>query len=74
MGTTPPPGVGQAIQAAQALIAKAERVLTGANPEDAADLRALLVDLHSSLESRSEETIQRVMAEVEDLMFYLEDR
>jgi len=73
-GDNLPPGVGQAIHAAQALIAKAERVVTGANPEDAADLRALLVDLHSSLETRSEETIHRVMAEVEDLMFYLEDR
>ena len=69
-----PPGVEQAIQSAQAVIAKAENVLTGANSDDAADLRALLVDLHSALESRSEGTIRRVMAEVEDLMFYLEDR
>jgi molecular chaperone DnaK len=73
-GDNLPPGVVQVIQAAQALIAKAEHLVTGANPEDAADLRALLVDLHSALETRSEVTIQRIMAEVEDLIFYLEDR
>ena len=55
-------------------MAKAERALNGANPDDAADLKALMVDLLSALEDRSEERILRVMAEVEDLMFYLEDR
>ncbi len=69
-----PPGLAQAMEAGQALIAKAEHVLTGANHEDAADLKALLVDLHSALEDRSEATIRRVMAEVDDLMFYLEDQ
>jgi molecular chaperone DnaK len=62
------------VQAAGVLAEKAERALTRANSEDAADLRALLTDLRSAIESGSEETIQRVSAEVEDLLFYLEDR
>jgi molecular chaperone DnaK len=69
-----PHGVEQAISAAQAMIAKAETVASGANSEDAADLRALLVDLRSALQSRSEDTIRRITAEVEDLMFYLQDQ
>jgi molecular chaperone DnaK len=68
------PAPSQAVRSAEALVAKAERVLTGANPEDAADLRALLTDLRSAIQSGSDETIQRVSAEVEDLMFYLEDK
>jgi molecular chaperone DnaK len=63
-----------AVQSAPVLAEKAERALTRANSEDAADLRALLTDLRSAIQSGSEETIQRVSAEVEDLLFYLEDQ
>jgi molecular chaperone DnaK len=68
------PAPSPAVQSAQVLMEKAERVLTGANSEDAADLRALLSDLRSAIESGSDETVQRVTAEVEDLLFYLEDK
>jgi molecular chaperone DnaK len=62
------------VRAARELVAKAERVLIGANAEDAADLRALLTDLRSAIDVASEETIRQVTAEVEDLVFYLEDK
>ena len=53
-------------------VAKAERALPGANPEDADELRGLLDDLRSALDRRSEADIRRISAEVEDLVFYLE--
>jgi molecular chaperone DnaK len=68
-----PPALAQATRAADDLIAKAERVLPKANPEDAGELKALLDDLRAALGRRSEEEIRRVSAEVEDLVFYLED-
>ncbi|HMB03209.1 MAG TPA: Hsp70 family protein, partial [Isosphaeraceae bacterium] len=66
-------GQRQAIQSAHDLIAKAEQVLPRANSEDAAELEALLTDLRSAVAHRSEDEIRRVTAEVEDLVFYLED-
>ena len=68
------PGKRDAIRVARDLIAKAERISPGANAEDAADLEALLKDLHSALERGSENNIREVSAEVEDLVFYLEDK
>jgi molecular chaperone DnaK len=67
------PGQRQVIQSAHDLIAKAEQVLPRANSEDAAELKALLTDLRSAVAHRSEDEIRRVAAEVEDLVFYLED-
>jgi molecular chaperone DnaK len=68
------PGETEAIGSARELIAKAERIGGAANDEDAADLRALVSDLRAAVEERSEAKIRRVAAEVEDLLFYLEDR
>jgi molecular chaperone DnaK len=68
-----PPVLRRVVQAAYDLIAKAERVKAGANPDDAAELGALLTDLRAAVERRSEEDIRRVSTEVEDLVFYLED-
>jgi molecular chaperone DnaK len=69
-----PSSLRQAIEAAKALIAKAERVLPSANAEDADELRAMLTDLRDAIASRQEEPIRNVMREAEDLVFYLEDR
>ena len=68
------PGQRQAIQSAHDLIVKAERVLPTANAEDAAELKALLADLRAAVENREEEDITTIAAEVEDLVFYLEDQ
>jgi molecular chaperone DnaK len=68
------PTLRQAIDSANALIAKAEKIMTTANPEDAADLQAMLVDLRAAIDRHSEEDIHTVVREVEDLVFYLEDQ
>ena len=63
----------EATEAALALVEKGERVMAGANPEDASELSAMLADLKSAVDRRSEAEIRGVMAEVEDLVFYLEE-
>lgn len=60
-------------QPALDLIAKAERVLPEANEEDASDLSALVADLRSAVERDDAKAISTISAEVEDLVFYLED-
>ena len=66
------PALRSAVAAANALMLKAEQIEKTANEEDVADLRALLQDLESALSRLSEDEIRRIMAEVEDLLFYLE--
>jgi molecular chaperone DnaK len=68
-----PPDVREATRAARDLIAKANRLLPDANPEDAAELNALLGDLDDAIARKSADDIHGVSAEVEDLVFYLED-
>ncbi|MGE5755635.1 MAG: Hsp70 family protein [Planctomycetaceae bacterium] len=68
-----PPEVQQAVSAAKSLIARAERLQADANPEDAAELKAMLADLQSAVERRSVEDIRKISDELEDLVFYLED-
>jgi len=74
-GASPAPEAAPspALRSARDLVAKAERVLAGANPEDAAELKALLVDLRAALDRGSEAEVGPIAHEVEDLVFYLED-
>ena len=67
------PALRQALQSAEALAAKAERVLPSANEEDAEELQAMLTDLRAAIGRRDEDAIRASMREVEDLVFYLED-
>jgi molecular chaperone DnaK len=67
------PELRSALEAAEAIAAKAERVLPSANAEDADELRTMLDDLRDAVASRSPERIRSVLREVEDLVFYLED-
>jgi molecular chaperone DnaK len=67
------PSLREAIDAAQAITAKADLLLPAANAEDAEELRAMLDDLRASVELRSEHKIRDVLREVEDLVFYLQD-
>ena len=68
-----PPDLREPTRAARELVAKANRLLPEANPEDASELKAMLTDLDAAIARRSIEEILRVSAEVEDLVFYLED-
>ncbi|HEX5442757.1 MAG TPA: Hsp70 family protein [Pirellulales bacterium] len=63
-----------AIREADALIGKAGRVESGAHADDAAELQGLLADLRSAMARRSLDDIRRISAEVENVVFYLEDR
>jgi molecular chaperone DnaK len=58
---------------AKGLIAKANRLLPDANPEDASELKALLNDLESALARRSVKDVLKIVPEIEDVIFYLED-
>jgi molecular chaperone DnaK len=66
------PELRSALEAAEAIRAKAEGILPDANAEDADELRAMLDDLRAAVESRSADRIRSVLREVEDLVFYLE--
>jgi molecular chaperone DnaK len=68
-----PPDVRDATKAARELIAKADRMLPDANPEDASELKALLADLDAAIARKSVQDIHGVSNEVADLLFYLED-
>ncbi len=67
------PSLRKAIESARTLITKAERIAPTANAEDAAELKAMLVDLRGAIDHRSEDEIKQIASEVEDLVFYLED-
>jgi molecular chaperone DnaK len=67
------PELRSSLDAAEAMMAKAERVLPAANAEDADELRAMLDDLRNAVQARSPNLIRSVLREVEDLVFYLED-
>ena len=62
-----------ALGKARDLADRADRLLGTATSEDAAELKALLVDLQAAEERRSVTDIERVAAEVEDILFYLDD-
>jgi molecular chaperone DnaK len=67
------PNFRQTIETAQSLVAKAKGLLPTANAEDAEELRAMLSDLQTALDSREEDDIRAAAREVEELVFYLED-
>jgi molecular chaperone DnaK len=67
------PSLRQAVESAQALVAKAKGLESDANDEDAEELRAMLVDLQAAVERGSEDDIRVALREVEELVFYLED-
>ena len=68
------PAHREVMRSARALAAKAERLLDTANPEDAAELNALLTDLRAAIEGREEAAIRKIAAEVEDMVFYMDER
>jgi molecular chaperone DnaK len=67
------PGLREAVETAQALVAKAKSLESDANPDDAEELRAMLVDLQAAVDRGSEKEIRAALHEVEELVFYLED-
>ena len=68
------PTLRAVVEAAQTLATKAERIIPRANEQDASELRALLGSLHSAIERKSEDEIEGISREIEDIVFYLEDK
>jgi molecular chaperone DnaK (HSP70) len=57
---------------ARALIEKAERLMESANPEDKEDLVNLVESVRDALTDGNADETQRAVAELSDLVFYLE--
>jgi len=57
---------------ARALIDKAEHLMEGANPEDKEDLVNLIEAVQDAIASNDTATMERVVAELKDLIYYLE--
>ena len=68
------PALRAVVDSANKLAAKAEHIIPGANDADASELRALLNSLRSAIERRSEDEIEGISREIEDILFYLEDK
>jgi molecular chaperone DnaK len=68
------PELRDALGAARALLDAASRITPGAAEEDAAELQALAADLRSAIERRSLDGIRQASKEIEEIVFYLEDR
>jgi molecular chaperone DnaK len=63
----------QVIRQAEHMIVRGERLLLAAGEEDAADLRELIGRLRAAIERRAEAEIRQNLAELDDLVFYLQD-
>ena len=68
------PALKDMVSSAQTMIDKATQAEASAHPEDAAELKALVAELETAISRRSAEDVGRIAAEVEDLLFYLEER
>lgn len=68
------PELRDAIGSARALLDAATRVLPDAAAEDAAELKSLSTDLRAAIDRGSLDAIRRASKEIEEIVFYLEDR
>jgi molecular chaperone DnaK len=68
-----PPELKQAIDQAQELIAKAERIAPNVNMEDAEEIRELVGELRAAIAERRRRVIEEILPRLEDLVFYLQD-
>ncbi len=65
--------LSQAIEQANELLVKTERVVTDANADDAEEIRQLESKLRSAIEAKSLDEIREAIAKLDDLVFYLQD-
>ncbi len=68
------PSLRYVIETANKLAKKAEHIIPIANDDDASELRSLLGSLRSAIERKSTDEIEGISREIEDLVFYLEDK
>ena len=63
----------EARKRAEELLARSRRLLEGARPQDAEDLSRTIVEIETALAERDGLKLVRLTAELEDLVFYLQD-
>jgi molecular chaperone DnaK len=68
-----PAELAAAVENAERLMARAAKAASHATPEDAEEMQTLTARLRDAVEQRSERKIREVAAELDDLLFYLED-
>jgi molecular chaperone DnaK len=68
-----PPELADAIGRSEALIAKAQGIAPNASSEDRQEIEHLIERLRSTIAERSLSQIQQVNAQLEDILFYLQD-
>jgi len=62
-----------AVDKANQLLAKSEKLADDATPEDLEEMKTLAGRLREAIQSQSLEAIQQVTAALDDLVFYLQD-
>ena len=67
------PELREKLEKARDLIGRGKDLAESADDEDASELEALLEKLQSAVETRSEDDIDAITDEVDDLVFYLQD-
>jgi len=68
-----PPELKKTIAKGRELIAKAEQIAPGANPEDAEEMLELAGKLQAAIAELRQAEIDQILPELEDLVFYLQD-
>jgi molecular chaperone DnaK len=68
-----PPELKETVARCEALVAKAEKIAPRANPEDAGQILEMVETLREAIADRSPEKIEKIIPELEDLVFYLQD-
>lgn len=68
------PALQTALTLANQLAARTERIIPTAGEQDATELRALLGSLRLAIHRRAVEEISNISREIEEIVFYLEDR
>ena len=68
-----PPELKKTIAKGRELIAKAEQIAPGANPEDAEEMLELAGKLQAAIAELGQAEIEEILPELEDLVFYLQD-
>lgn len=68
------PDWNDAVRHASHVMAKAKGLEAQATQEDVEELGSMFADLESAIHDHDREAVLRIVAEIEDLVFYLEDR
>lgn len=68
-----PPPIRERLERGQRLLTKADRLAAHATEDDVADIQSLAGQLQAALADRLPDRIDAVSAELEDILFYLED-